>query len=900
VQEQNQEVLLPADWIERYFWVPRPRNPKTGEMLPAGPIQLTDHQKHLINEALSRNPDGTFKYALVVYSAPKKSGKSAVAAAVATYVAHHSPYGFIACVANDGKQANDRIYAPIKQNYRLHRQQQGPFKDINPYEYEVTIPNFCKIEAVPVDAAGEAGGEPTLSVFCFDEETEVLTNAGWKRYTDLDSDSVYATTNPTNGAFEWQKADQLNIFPYDGKMYLYENQLASVCVTPNHRFLGKIVTNTSRSEKQTFTVEEAFSTPGMRSIEIQLNSWGEFKGALPEFVKDGKFSFAARTHKKAHREPFVIDLFDFMELLGWYLSEGCVKYKTRKGKTSPECVMIGVSKDKYPDNYARIWNLLEKIGVSPKHWKSNDSICFYDMRLTAYFTQFGLAQDKFVPRWVKELPAEYLERFLVTYYQGDGYLVSRKKDYGFAIGTISSWMMDDLSEIGLKLGYAVSAQEYEEARSSYTAKVVRFSSKGKEKYKSLPKKSWKQIDYKGYVWCPSTKNGLIYVRRNRSHIYCSHNSELWGFDTPKKRQLWTELTVPPTLYGYAMQWVESYAGYTGVSVLLESLYTTGKKEGTPHPDFSYLDTAEGPVVYTHAPSRMFMYWDTEPRMPWQIGTNYYEEQRNTLEPEEFERIHRNRWVSAKGAFIEAQWWDNCESPSLPVLKQGDKTPVVVAIDMSVSNDLAAMVAVTRDPINPDTDVAVRAVKIFNPKKLGGNIDQEQTVGNTIREWASRWNVICWVYDPYQMAKLVQDYRKDGFGWFDPFTQNTARGIADKQLYDMVMHRQLTWNRTTTIGDVGSPGIEEDTLYQHIRQAGAVISGRQRRLEKLSPEAKIDAAVALSMAAYKCMELELDNREFEKEDLLQMLAKGEIELEAFSQIVRQKFPELGEKYIDGSR
>src|SRR5690606_28093282 len=90
VQEQNQDAVLPADWIEQYFWVPRPRSPKTGEILPAGSIQLTDHQKHLINEALSRNPDGTFKYALVVYSAPKKSGKSAVAAAVATYVAHHS------------------------------------------------------------------------------------------------------------------------------------------------------------------------------------------------------------------------------------------------------------------------------------------------------------------------------------------------------------------------------------------------------------------------------------------------------------------------------------------------------------------------------------------------------------------------------------------------------------------------------------------------------------------------------------------------------------------------------------------------------------------------------------------------------------------------------------------
>jgi len=884
VQEQNQEAILPADWIERYFWVPRPRNPKTGEILPAGPIQLTDHQKHLINEALSRNPDGTFKYALVVYSAPKKSGKSAVAAAVATYVAHHSPYGFIACVANDGKQANDRIYAPIKQNYRLHRQQQGPFKDINPYEYEVTLPNFCKIEAVPVDAAGEAGGEPTLSVFCFDEDTEILTRDGWKRYDQYSMDDQFLTLR-SDGYLEYQHPTHINVSQYGGPMYLLESSRYSLCVSPNHRLYGKfgsssIALNKAQFEKR--SVESAIEA-GVYGMRVESLGLKRKPVDVPEFV----------TIPGTKRRPSLeIPVKLYLKFLGWYLSEGC----THKGDT------VLLAQSSVSPYYEELKTLISDLGYVPRVWKGTDALVFYDTRIAKHLKQFGLAHEKYIPAWIKELPDEYLDVLLESYWRGDGYKTGDAvTQYGHIVySTNSPKLRDDLLEIYARRGRYVTVTTYQDRRWGRPLYSVSVKPMGDgSRILHIKKDRWQKIDYEGIIHCPTVPNKTVVVRRH-GKVHIQGNSELWGFDTPKKRQLWTELTVPPTLYGYAMQWVESYAGYTGVSILLESLYNTGKKEGTPHPDFSYLDTEEGPVVYTHAPSRMFMYWDTEPRMPWQLGTNYYEEQKNTLEPEEFERIHRNRWVSAKGAFIEAQWWDNCESPSLPVLKQGDKTPVVVAIDMSVSNDLAAMVAVTRDPINPDTCVAVRAVKIFNPKKLGGNIDQEQTVGNTIREWASRWNVICWVYDPYQMAKLVQDYRKDGFGWFDPFTQNTARGIADKQLYDMVMHRQLTWNRTTTIGDVGGPGREEDTLYQHIRQAGAVISGRQRRLEKLSPEAKIDAAVALSMAAYKCMELELDNREFEKEDLLQMLAKGEIELETFSQIVRQKFPELGEKYINGSR
>jgi len=95
-------------------------------------------------------------------------------------------------------------------------------------------------------------------------------------------------------------------------------------------------------------------------------------------------------------------------------------------------------------------------------------------------------------------------------------------------------------------------------------------------------------------------------------------SELWGATSAfkHKERLWTELTIPPTKWGRAIRWVESYAGFSGESDTLENLYITAVKEGTPHPDFPDLP------VYTESESRMFAYWDHEARMPWQSFNSY--------------------------------------------------------------------------------------------------------------------------------------------------------------------------------------------------------------------------------------------------------------------------------------
>lgn len=896
-QEVDRYDEKPSDWIQKNFWVPDPRDPVTGrEYNRPGPIILAQHQCDIVNEALSRDDQGFLKYSTIVYSAPKKSGKSAITSAVITYMAHHNPYSYLYCLANDEKQSNSRLYVPISRCYDLNRKYGGPLNNESPTLRGVTLSNGTRIEPLPVDAAGEAGSQPLMTAWCFDEETEILTKDGWKRYVDLDENTVYATVNPDSGSFEWQKARDLFLEKYSGKMCLYETSHMSACVTPNHKFLGHYRRGDIVEDDHSFAIGEKLQLHIRGSIQFNQNTWGEFSGKIPDFIENTTFSFAARSKRKSHRTPLVVSLKDFVELLAWFLSEGCIKYKTRNGKTKPECVMIAASESTNPTAFNHIWQLLIRMGLKPTSWKNNDSICFYDARVTNYFTQFGHAQDKYVPMWVKDLPSKYLQIFLHAYYDGDGHAISMKhSDYGFAISTISQQMAEDLSEIGLKLGYAITLSEYEEPRSQYTVKVIRFRNGSSKKYISTNVKKWKYVDYEGYVWCPSTPNGIIFVRRNRSPVYTSHNSELWGYETPNKHKMWVEMTIPPTLYGRALRWVETYAGYSGESELLEQLYRVGFLESEPHPDFLHLQGRDGPVVRTNKRAGMFVYWDTEHRMPWQTP-DYYREQAQTMSPTEFDRIHNNRWVSPIDSFIREEWWDACENLDLPVL-ESSTTPVVVAIDMAETGDCAALIAITRDPFDPLHKAAVRAVRIFNPKRLGGIINQEEDVRPVMEEWASKWNVVCWVYDPREMSKLAQDLTRGdkSLGWFRKFGQTNPRSVADKALYDMVVSKQISWNRYTTYGDIGFAGDTSlDTLRRHITLAGANTNNESRRLIKLSNNNKIDAAVAMSMGVHICMELAIGNDENNTDKLIRQYQRHEISDEEFKRRVKQVYPQIQER------
>jgi hypothetical protein len=99
--------------------------------------------------------------------------------------------------------------------------------------------------------------------------------------------------------------------------------------------------------------------------------------------------------------------------------------------------------------------------------------------------------------------------------------------------------------------------------------------------------------------------------------------EIWGFEQEKARRLFEELTPPPS-EASAWMLIVTYAGFTGESDLLESIYQRGMSD--PRRVDTELECYEN--------DELFLFWSHTPRQPWQDEA-YYAQQRKILRPAQF-------------------------------------------------------------------------------------------------------------------------------------------------------------------------------------------------------------------------------------------------------------------------
>lgn len=306
-------------------------------------------------------------------------------------------------------------------------------------------------------------------------------------------------------------------------------------------------------------------------------------------------------------------------------------------------------------------------------------------------------------------------------------------------------------------------------------------------------------------------------------------SELWAANQKAALRMWTEMTLSPTKYGKSQRWIETYAGFSGESPLLEQLYQVGVKEGRQ------LDLGiPGLEVYTNDASKLLCLWNTQPRCPWQTA-EYYAQESAVLAPNEFQRVHRNQWVSSEDVFVPGEWWDTCLTDVPPL---GEYQSIVIGIDAATTSDCFGIVAVSKE--SPNT-VAVRYARAWTPPQ-GGKIDFDEPEAE-LRRLAQQYKVAQFAFDPYQLHDLATRLRKQGVGWFKEFKQGEDRLIADKQLHDMIRERRVLHSA-------------EPELTAHIKHANRKTEGEKMRIIKRAEHLKIDLAVALSMATHEAMRLNI--------------------------------------------
>lgn len=328
-------------------------------------------------------------------------------------------------------------------------------------------------------------------------------------------------------------------------------------------------------------------------------------------------------------------------------------------------------------------------------------------------------------------------------------------------------------------------------------------------------------------------------------------SELWGANEKAKQNMWAEMTNSPTKFGQSFRWVESYAGWAEEAELLYSLYEMGTKQGELlWPDRLYPVTDGVPMpleLYVNRSARMLCLWNTVPRCPWQTQ-DYYASEQKVLHPNQFQRIHRNQWVSSTDTFVPMEWWYACqrkpeEWPEIP-----KNHPHIIALDAGVSGDSFGLMMGCRHPQFPD-EVLIQHVQKWVPG-LHGKIDFQGSPEHmgpelTVRDLVKKYNVIEVAYDPYQLHDMATRLGQEHIAWFRPFSQQADRLVADSGLKDLIRDRRI-WHR-------GEPDLTE-----HIQNADAQEDKEDRKLRivKRAEKLKIDLAVCASMMSRELLRLNL--------------------------------------------
>lgn len=326
-------------------------------------------------------------------------------------------------------------------------------------------------------------------------------------------------------------------------------------------------------------------------------------------------------------------------------------------------------------------------------------------------------------------------------------------------------------------------------------------------------------------------------------------SELWAYTSENSRRLWDELTPVPTRWN-SVRLVETYAGFTGESEILEELYRkfvrTEKDE--EREEFRLYDEGfeyEGEYydwslpVYADPESRTYVYWDEFPRMPWQTE-EYYASERKQLRRSAFERLHGNKWQKSASAFISEEDWEKCVRPMTdPIWEKAFALEEVGGADASTKKDKTGLVAASYDP--ESRLFFVRWHDIWESEYID-EIEAEAVDLEKLEERIIDSKLTHLYYDPFQLHLLALRVARQSKIEVHEFTQNAMRIKSDALLYTAIVQGRL----------VVYPS---DDLKKHVVKAAAkeLDEGRMR-ITKGKNKSKIDLAVCLSMALWGAQEV----------------------------------------------
>jgi hypothetical protein len=206
----------------------------------------------------------------------------------------------------------------------------------------------------------------------------------------------------------------------------------------------------------------------------------------------------------------------WLRFLGWWLAEGSINHT--KGGYRIDIITP------HKNEQEEVVELIKKLGFKPMICKSR--VEFFSKQIFQYLKQFGHAETKFIPTEIKDLSPRLLRALLESLFKGDG-CDWNKVNARYC--TVSKRLAEDVAEIALKCGFAVSIRYVKPKK----APVIKGRSvQSKPFFQIYLSKTWKtpvmykepkKVPYKGFVYCVTVPNHIIFVERNGKTCWCGNS-----------------------------------------------------------------------------------------------------------------------------------------------------------------------------------------------------------------------------------------------------------------------------------------------------------------------------------------------------------------------------------------
>lgn len=355
---------------------------------------------------------------------------------------------------------------------------------------------------------------------CYSEDTEFLTNYGWKKFDDIEDNFKLATFNIENLNIEYQKPIEKFDGTFTGNMYNFFGNHYNCLVTPNHRMFFRKM---ERKSKKTFdwVLDEATTMPDcfevLRTITANKKNYSD---------------------KNIFEELLNISPIAFMRLMGWFLSDGTFSKKNNVIKD----IRISQKKDgklhwhmsRFASQYkgfSSLYNYKRK----PNNFNPNEIVeiilSVRDKKIVQKMSQCLTSDgEKRIPRWVFNLSKRLMEACLDGLILGDG---TKRPDNGFIYYSKCKGLADDVQELAFSCGYETSLYgPYAQSHNGYKIEMYQVHiNKNRTQTKTMVRHSnVKKVQVKNKrIVCFSVPNGTLVTRRNGHialHGNCKHAMHL--------------------------------------------------------------------------------------------------------------------------------------------------------------------------------------------------------------------------------------------------------------------------------------------------------------------------------------------------------------------------------------